>query len=269
MLRLIGALALVLTLMTAPSEAQRGREGRWIPLGEKSVGFHVDRDVLRLNHDEGWFNREGPFRSLRFTAEGNDIHLINVRVVYMNGFAEDFPINRLLRRGEDTDIDLRGNRSYLRQIDFIYRSRPNFRGEARLRIDGESSRRGPPGPGFGSGPGFAPAPDPRVELLGTQRIGFNVDRDVLRVGRREGRFSRIALRALDNDIEILDLKIYYGRGDGPPDEVAVRRILRAGDRSEPIDLRGREPRVIDRIEFVYRARANFRGGATLEVYGVQ
>jgi hypothetical protein len=106
-----------------------------------------------------------------------------------------------------------------------------------------------------------------VELLGSQRVGFNVDRDVLRVGRKEGRFRRIALRALDNDIEVLDLKVFYGRG-GPPDDVQVRRVLRAGQRSEPIDLRGNEPRVIDRIEFVYRARPNFRGAATLEVYGV-
>lgn len=88
----------------------------------------------------------------------------------------------------------------------------------------------------------------------------------MRVGRKEGRFRRIALRAVDNDIEVLDMKIFYGRG--PADDVQVRRVLRAGQRSEPIDLRGDEPRVIDRIEFIYRARPNFRGAATLEIYGV-
>ena len=263
MFRFAGAVALLLTLMIAPSQAQRGPDGRWVTLGEKSVGFLVDRDVLRLDRDEGWFNREGPFRTLRFTAEGNDVHLINARVVYLNGFAEDFTVNQLLRRGQGISVDLRGDRSYLRQIEFVYRSRPNFRGQATLRIDAEVARRGPPGPGPGPGPG-----GPRVELLGSQRIGFNVDRDVLRVGRKEGRFSRIALRAIDNDIEVLDMKIYYGRGGGAPDDIQVRRVLRAGERSEPIDLRGREPRVIDRIEFVYRARPNFRGRATLEIYGV-
>ncbi|MFN3746027.1 MAG: hypothetical protein ACK4TL_15105 [Hyphomicrobiaceae bacterium] len=249
-------MALLLMLMAGPSAAQRGPGGdRWVTLGELKVGFVVDRDVLRLNRDEDWFRREGPFSDLRLTAERNDIHLINVRVVYLNGYAEDFRIDRLLRRGQGINIDLRGERSYLRQIEFIYRSRLNFKGEARLRVDARVARRGPPDGG------------PRVELLGSQTIGFAVDRDVLRVGRREGRFRRIALRALDNDIEIFDLKVFYGRG-GPPDNIQVRRILRAGQRSEPIDLRGNEPRVIDRIEFVYRARPNFRGAATLEVYGV-
>ncbi len=258
MFRIAGAVALLLTLMVAPSMAQRGPGGgdRWVTLGEQKVGFGVDRDVLRLNRDEDWFRREGPFSDLRLTAERNDIHMINVRVVYLNGFAEDYRVDQLLRNGRSINLDLRGERSYLRQIEFIYRSRLNFRGEARLVVDGRVSRRGPPG-----GPG------PQVELLGSQKIGFSVDRDVVRVGRREGRFSRIALRALDNDIEILDMKVYYGRG-GPPDELRDRIVLRVGERSSPIDLRGREPRSIDRIEFVYRARPNFRGGATLEIYGV-
>jgi len=264
MFRIASAAALLLMLLAGPSAAQRGPGGgdRWVTLGEQKVGFMVDRDVLRINQNEDWFRREGPFSDLRLTAERNDIHLINVRVVYLNGFAEDFRIDQLLRQRQSINIDLRGERSYLRQIEFVYRSRLNFKGEARLRIDARVARRGPPGPGFGPGPG------PQVELLGAQKIGFAVDRDVLRVGRREGRFRRIALRALDNDIEILDMKVYYGRG-GPPDDIQVRRILRAGQRSEPIDLRGNEPRVIDRIEFVYRARPNFRGAATLEVYGVQ
>lgn len=256
MFRIASVVALLFMLMSAPSEAQGPR---WVTLGSKSVGFLVDRDVLRLTHNEDWFRREGPFRTLRLTAEGNDIHLINVRVVYLNGFAEDFAVNQLLRPRQSVSVDLRGERSFLRQIEFVYRSRLNFKGQATLRIDAEVARRGPPGPG----------PGPQVELLGTQKIGFMVDRDVLRVGRKEGRFRRIALRALDNDVEILDLKVFYSGRAGPPDDIQVRRVLRAGQRSEPIDLRGNEPRVIDRIEFVYRARPNFRGAATLEVYGVQ
>jgi hypothetical protein len=260
MFRIASAMALLMMLMAGPSAAQRGPGGdRWVELGTMKVGFLGDRDVLRLNHDEAWFSREGPFSDLRLTAERSDIHIMNVRVVYLNGFAEDFRVDGTVRRGQSINVDLRGSRSYLRQIEFIYRSKLSFKGEARMRVDARVARRGPPGPG--------PGPGPRVELLGSQKIGFSVDRDVLRVGRREGRFSRIALRALDNDIEILDMKVFYGRG-GPPDDIQLRRVLRAGQRSEPNDLRGREPRAIDRIEFVYRARPNFRGAATLEVYGV-
>lgn len=259
MFRIASAVALMFLLMAGPSAAQRGPDHRWVNLGERTVGFLVDRDVLRLDRDEAWFRSEGPFAALRFSAEGNDIHIMNVRVVYMNGFAESFTVDQTLRQGRSIEVDLRGERSFLRQIEFVYRSRLSFKGQARLRVDARSARRGPPGPG--------PGPGPKVELLGSQKIGFKADRDVLRVGRKEGRFRRIALRAVDNDIEILDLKIFYSRG-GPPDDVQVRRVLRAGQRSEPIDLRGNEARVIDRVEFVYRARPNFRGAATLEVYGV-
>lgn len=263
MFRIAGAVALLMTLMIAPSQAQRGPEGRWVTLGEKSVGFLVDRDVLRLNHDEGWFNREGPFRKLRFTAEGNDIHLINVRVVYLNGFAEDFTVNQLLRPRQGVAVDLRGDRSFLRQIEFVYRSRLNFKGQATLRVDAESARRGPPGPGAGPGPGPG---GPRVELLGSERVNFLADRNVIKVGKREGRFSKIALRAVGNDVEMLSLRVVYG--NGAPDDLPVKRVLRDGQRSDVIELKGREPRVINRIEMVYRSRPSFKGQATVEVYGV-
>jgi hypothetical protein len=92
--------------------------------------------------------------------------------------------------------------------------------------------------------------------LGCQTVSFRVDRDVLRVGRRDGRFSAIRLHARGGDVEMLDLKVVYGNGQ--PDDISVRRILRRGDRTHALDLRGGE-RVIDRIEMVYRAVPNFRG----------
>jgi hypothetical protein len=92
--------------------------------------------------------------------------------------------------------------------------------------------------------------------LGCQTVSFRVDRDVVRVGRRDGRFSAIRLFARGGDVEMLDLKVVYGNGQ--PDDIQVRRILRRGERTHALDLRGAE-RVIDRVEMVYRAVPNFRG----------
>jgi len=92
--------------------------------------------------------------------------------------------------------------------------------------------------------------------LGCQRVSFQTDRDTIRVGRREGRFSAIRLTSRGGDVEVLDLKVIYANGE--PDDIQVRHILRRGDRTRPLDLRGRE-RSIDRIEMLYRTVPNFRG----------
>jgi hypothetical protein len=88
--------------------------------------------------------------------------------------------------------------------------------------------------------------------LGCQSVGFTVDRDVIRVGRREGRFKAIRLIASGNRVQMIDLKVIYANGE--PDDIPVRSELRA------LDLRGRE-RAIDRIELIYRTEPNLRGRA--------
>ena len=142
--RLASTIAFLLTLMFSAAHAQN-RE--WVLLGQQTVGFRVDRDVINIGQPEEWF-RSRSFRALHFMAERNDVYMMSVRLVYLNGYAEDFRIDRLIRQGSEMPIDLRGERSFLRQIEMIYRSRPDFRGEAVIRVFGEPFRRfgGPPGP---------------------------------------------------------------------------------------------------------------------------
>jgi hypothetical protein len=91
------------------------------------------------------------------------------------------------------------------------------------------------------------------------------DRDSIRVGRKEGRFKAIRLAARGNDVEVLDLKVIYGNGN--PDDIRVQRVIRSGDRTDPLDLQGRD-RSIDRIEMVYRKRPDFSGRATVCAEGL-
>ena len=102
------------------------------------------------------------------------------------------------------------------------------------------------------------------ELLGTQSVGFGVDRDVVRVGRKEGSFTTLQLRVRGNDIEVLDLKVRYGNGE--IDDIPVRALIRAGGSSGALDLRGRA-RVIESVQLIYRSRPNVRGQAIVEVWG--
>jgi hypothetical protein len=116
------------------------RNPEWMLLGQKSVGFGIDRDIINVSHNEEWF-RNRSFRSLHIAADRNDVHLMNVRVVYFNGFAEDIRVDKLIRAGSDLEIDLRGDRSFLRRIELIYRARPNFRGDAQVSVYGELTGR--------------------------------------------------------------------------------------------------------------------------------
>jgi hypothetical protein len=102
--------------------------------------------------------------------------------------------------------------------------------------------------------------------LGCKDVNFlGADRDVINVGRREGRFKAIRLEARGNDVEMLDLKVIYA--NGAPDDIAVRSLIRQGTRTRPLDLKGRE-RAIQRVEMVYRKPLNFRGKATVCVEGL-
>jgi hypothetical protein len=130
---LVLAGAMATQAVAQPRDRDRDRRGgfdpEWVVLGEKSVGFGVDRDVINIGQSEDWY-RTRSFRGLRFVAERNDVHMMSIRLVYMNGYGEDFRVDRLIRQGDSLPLDLRGERSYIRRIEMVYRARPYFRGEA-------------------------------------------------------------------------------------------------------------------------------------------
>jgi hypothetical protein len=235
-------------------DRDRDRDREWVELGCQRVGFGVDRDVIRVGR------REGRFRAIRLRASENWIEMLDLKVVYSNGDPDDLSVRSVVRPGEPTrPIDLRGRERSIDRIEMVYRSNPSFRGRARICIEGLASDVAER-PDRGDG-------DRRdwVEL-GCQRVGFFVDRDVIRVGRREGRFKAIRLRANENWIEMLGLKVLYTNGE--PDDLPVRSVVRPGEPTRPIDLRGRE-RSIDRIEMVYRSNPSFRGRSRICVEGLQ
>lgn len=116
------------------SMAQRGG-GRWVVLGQQTVGFIKDRDVVRISRNEGWL------KAIRVAARNNDVQVSNVRVTYQNGFAEDFKTDQILKAGAPPyEVDLRGERSFLKEIEFTYRSKPSFKGRAVMVVEGLVAR---------------------------------------------------------------------------------------------------------------------------------
>jgi IPT/TIG domain len=101
--------------------------------------------------------------------------------------------------------------------------------------------------------------------LGRQQVLGRRDRDVIKVGRREGRFDRLMVVVEDSDLEMKSMRIRFASGDVY--EPALRHLFRENARTRSIDLPGeRRGVVIDQIEFRY---ANLPGGgrASVSVWG--
>ena len=100
-------------------------------------------------------------------------------------------------------------------------------------------------------------------LFGAQYVGFVNDRDVIRVGNEVGKFDRIRLRVLDNEIHITELKVVYANGE--TDTLAVNANIPKNSRTNWIDLKG--DRFIKEIQMIYHSKPGFKGQARIEVFG--
>ncbi|HEY0195013.1 MAG TPA: hypothetical protein VGC42_28060 [Kofleriaceae bacterium] len=99
--------------------------------------------------------------------------------------------------------------------------------------------------------------------LGEQTVNGRVDHDTIRVGKFEGRFSKLTLVVERSELELLNFEITFGNGEKFHPE--VRHYFKEGTRTRMIDLPG-DDRVIQKIDVTYRNLP--RGGdAKLEVWG--
>ena len=242
-------LALGISLALAavlPAQAQRGGggggAGNWELLGENQVNLGNERDVIRLNHDENFY-RNKAYRRLRFEADGGEVRMKSVRLVYLNGHGEDIDVSRTLRPGEEVDLDLRGERSYLRQIEMSYSGKLGLSlggggirlNQATIRVLGENARGGPPpAPPFAGRPGGGGR---GFDEIARERFNTHDNRVDIRVGRREGRFGQIRLSNVGRErFNLVEVVAEYGNGERQ--RVRVSERLEPGEQARPIDLEG-------------------------------
>ena len=101
------------------------------------------------------------------------------------------------------------------------------------------------------------------DKLGERWIEGGVDHDVIEVGRDDGRFRVIKLKAEHSALEMFNIVVIFG--DGSKFSPDTRLVFDQGEWSRDIDLPGGD-RVIKRVEFSY---GNLPGGgkAQLELWG--
>ena len=101
------------------------------------------------------------------------------------------------------------------------------------------------------------------ELLGSRRVSFAAERDVIDVGAREGTFDAIRIEVDGGNLEMYNIRLTFGNGDTWSPNTRV--FFRQGSWSRLIDLPG-PVRAIRKVEFWYRSRLR-RGQATVRVFG--
>jgi hypothetical protein len=245
-LKKFAGLTLVILVIASAANAQgrrdddrRGFDRDWVELGCERVGRRPDRDVIEVGRGKGRFS------AIRLEARGTDISIRDFNVIYA---PDEIPVRSEIREGRQTrPYDLAGRGLSIDRIEIV--AEREGRGRGTICVYGQR------------------AEDDKREAwdeIGCERIGRQPDRDVIKVGRREGRFSAIRLEARGGNVEIEDLKVVYA--SGRPDDIRVRSEIREGTKTRPLDLQGRD-RAIDRIEIVARRGSRDRGRVTICVEG--
>lgn len=101
------------------------------------------------------------------------------------------------------------------------------------------------------------------KVLGVLKADKGVDRDEVSVSAKRA-YRQLRLKADGADVEIQSLHVVYGSGE--PDKIDVRRTLRAGTSTFPLDLKGGE-RFIQKIVLWYRTPERESKKAIVTVYG--
>lgn len=243
-----------------PVEAQPGTviAGSEVMFGYQRVGFGIDRDVIRVGAEVGKFDK------IRLRVLENDIYLNELKVVYVSGDPEVLAVNADVKQNTRTRwLPIKADR-FIREIQMSYRSRPNFKGMARIEVFGDYAPNwlGAKGEGRKYNQGWV--------LLGAKTAGFvGFDDEAIQVGRNEGGFKRIRVGVKDRAVTLNELKVVYENGS--EDVITAKSRVEAGSYYGPVDLKG-GARAIKEIRAKYRSRffdsaAVGKGAAIVEVWG--
>jgi hypothetical protein len=237
----------------------------WVLLGEQRVNGGADRDTIRVG------GRAGVYTQLMLVVEDSDLRLDDIIIQYDNGRKHSPRVQHEFREGSRTRaIDLRGEARVIRDIELRYGNVPGG-GRATVQVWGRDT-----GGEVSRAPSTPPPPVVRDHrdrepdyptrggwstrgwtMLGEQWVSGKSD--FIRVGAREGTFTKLMMVVEDGDLQLNDIIIEYDNGRKHSPRVA--HFFKEGQRTQAIDLRG-DARVIKRIELRY---ANVGAGRRAKV----
>lgn len=106
----------MLFLMISTLFASAQRVGNWEKLGQQTVNFKTEKDVIRASH-------KGTFSKIRIRVDGNDVEFHKVLVRFNNGSTQEISLRNVIPAGgESRVIDLNGNKRVIREVVFYYKT---------------------------------------------------------------------------------------------------------------------------------------------------
>ncbi len=228
----------------------------WELIGETTVDGHADVDQIHVG------KQEGRFTNLMLVVENSDLEMIDMDIEFGNGTHDSPNVRQFFRENTRTRaIDLPGNQRFIKNITFHYKNLPGG-GKARVAVYGKQAEGGGGGPP--PGPVLKANFDPTGwVLLGERTVEGKGDFDQIKVGKVEGKFTKLMIVVEDSELEMHDMEITFG--NGKKEKPAVKMFFRENERTRAIDLPGNK-RFIKNIKFWY---SNLPGGgkARVAVYG--
>ena len=265
--------ALCVLVVSGTAHVAEARDN-WVLIGTREADLTKTSEVIDVSA------ARGSFRAIRLEAKRQGIDVTQVRVIFSDGtdHAEDRLIH-LLKGERSRPIASASTDRFVDRVDVVYKNDPGAGSPARLEIwalqtdEGRRARRDAPSaetkrpnPDAAEAPSAA-KPGERTEggdvMFGFQDVGFGMDQDTIRVGSETGKFQKIRLRILKNDVYVNSLKVVYN--DSSTDEIPINGLVKRGSRSAWFDVKPGE--FIREIHMLYRSRPNMSGQARVEVTG--
>jgi hypothetical protein len=221
----------------------------WTMLGERQVHGKKDKDTIFVGAYEGKFDQ------LTFVVGDSDVDIQKITVHFSSGKKLQLRFKHSFKEGQRTAvIDLPGNNRRIKKIEMKYKNVAGG-GRATVQAWGRDTR--------------PRAEEPRWDSRGWDKLGeikvdSKYDSDSIKVGRDDGRFTKLTFAVEDNDVEIYDITVVFGNKETL--SLKDRLVFREGQRTGAIDLPG-EKRFIKRVDFKFGKIARGRN-ATVVVYGL-
>lgn len=100
--------------------------------------------------------------------------------------------------------------------------------------------------------------------LGSKKVNWGIEKDVIEVGKHEGSFSKLKIKVRGGDVNMRKMMVTYGNGN--TENIPLKFHFKKGAESRVIDLKG-EKRKIKRITFWYDTKNRSKKKATVHLAG--